>query len=155
MNTINFYFTMIVILFGLPAPKAIMASERIHRGASGAKITCEEALKNTAKIKIGMKESEILSLLGTPTAKDGNTWSYNFWPFAPPPLVGAQTIIGVGLKFKETILAEIGWATICVTGVPAPKSARPKSINRPALMDALRIQTSVSPSPSLRGHKFS
>ncbi len=103
-----------------------MAKRPLFNNGFQKKVSCEEALKNVSKIKVGIKEPEILKLLGTPTAISQDNWSYNFLTCARPK-IGAQIIVGIGLLFKEKAVSEIGWATICAMGVPTQKTKKKKS----------------------------
>jgi hypothetical protein len=88
-------------------------------------VPCEEGLKHAGEIKVGMREAEVLDLLGEPTGKVGNEWGYNFWPCVKAPQVGEQKIIGLGIVFNEGVVKEIKYATVDATG-PAPKPAKEK-----------------------------
>jgi len=124
MNNSKRYILLIGFLIGLIIPQINMGQTKVD---SPGKMPCQEALKNAQKVKVGMKTSEIIDLIGAPNTKSDEGWSYNFWECAKPK-VGAQIVIGVSLVFKENAVAEIGWATICATGPgnsPAPKK-KPK-----------------------------
>jgi hypothetical protein len=82
-------------------------------------VSCKDALKNAPGIKVGMREAEVLDLLGKPTGRLANEWGYNFMACVQPPQVGEQKIIGLGLVFSEGIIKEIKYATVDATG-PAP-----------------------------------
>ena len=97
-------------------PQTNMANQLPPENVFRGKITCEEALKKVRKITVGMKDSEILDLLGTPTAVSEDAWSYSFFACAKPK-IGDQVIVGVGILFKEKAVSEIGWATVCTMGV--------------------------------------
>ena len=124
MNNSKIYFLLIAILFASGITQPNMAQQLSTDDDSQKKVTCEEALKNVSQVKVGMKESEILDLLGEPTAIKEETWSYNFFPCSSPPKVGEQKIIGVGLLFKGKVISEIGYATVCATGIPNPKKRK-------------------------------
>jgi hypothetical protein len=82
-------------------------------------VSCKDALKNAPVIKVGMREAEVLDLLGEPTGRLENEWGYNFMACVQPPQVGEQKIIGLGLVFSEGIIKEIKYATVEATG-PGP-----------------------------------
>ncbi|MDT5123650.1 MAG: hypothetical protein QOC96_3132 [Acidobacteriota bacterium] len=90
---------------------------------SQKKVSCAAGLKNAPAIKVGMRESEVLDLLGEPGSRDKNVWSYSFWDCTTPPQVGEQKIIGLGIVFKEGVATKIEYATIDATG-PAPAPAK-------------------------------
>lgn len=117
MKNSKIYILLIVILIGFP--QLIMAEQNIQEKS------CEESLKNVTKIKVGMKDSEIIELLGTPTVITENNWSYNFFACAKPQ-IGDQTIVGVGIQFKEKVVSKIGWASICTMGVQNPPPKKKK-----------------------------
>lgn len=89
-------------------------------------ITCEEAAKNAPKVKAGMKEAEVIELIGQPGAREGNKWSYSFWACARMPRVGETKIIGMALFFDESVVKDIKYAIVDATG-PAPTPAKKKS----------------------------
>lgn len=121
MKNSKIYILLIFILIGLSFPQLIMAEQTRQEKS------CEESLKNVTKIKVGMKDSEILELLGAPTVITENNWSYNFFACTKPQ-IGAQVIVGVGIQFKEKVASEIGWATICAMGVkPLPSQKKKHS----------------------------
>jgi len=88
-----------------------------------SKVSCAEALKNVPAIKVGMQESEVLSLLGEPGRRLKDVWSYSFWDCVTPPQAGEQKVIGLGLVFKEGAVTKIEYATVDATG-PAPVPAK-------------------------------
>ncbi|MBA2727314.1 MAG: hypothetical protein H0U49_03970 [Parachlamydiaceae bacterium] len=122
MKNSKIYYLLIAILIGLGIAQSNMAKQLSDESDSQKKVSCEEALKNVKQIKVGMKESEILDLLGEPTAVKEDNWGYNFFPCSPPPKIGEQKFFGIGIIFKEKVASEIGYATICAMGVkPTPK----------------------------------
>src|SRR3954466_13463340 len=58
--------------------RAQACSELTVYQASQKNISCEEAAKNAPQIKVGMKEAEVLELLGSPSARTGDKWDYDF-----------------------------------------------------------------------------
>ena len=106
------YFLVISFLIGLIIPQINMAqtNDRVE-----SKMSCQEALKNVHNVKIGMKDVEIIELIGIPTAKSNERWNYNFFECAKP-IIGSQIVVGVSLLLKENVVAEINWATLCATG---------------------------------------
>ena len=97
-----------------------------------SKMSCQEALKNVHNVKIGMKDAEIIELIGIPTAKLDERWNYNFLECAKP-IIGAQIVVGVSLLLKENVVAEINWATLCTMGsynVNPPKKKKKQKYNR-------------------------
>lgn len=96
---------------------------------SKSDLTCEEASKNAGAIKTGMREAEVLELLGTPQTRLENEWVYNFWRCTTRPRVGEQKIIGLDIIFSEGAVKEIKYATIDAIG-PAPNSVPAKKKNR-------------------------
>lgn len=119
------YILLITLLIGAGLTKSTMAKQSLPDKLRQNEVSCQEALKNVNRIKVGMKASEVLELLGTPTAISGDNWGYNFMPCSPRPEIGRQTIIGIGMLFKEGIVSEIGWATICTMGI-IPSAKKPK-----------------------------
>src|SRR4051812_30812717 len=106
---------MKVILTSVAAAIFILAAANAN-AAAPAEITCSQALANAGQVKVGMSEARVLELLGKPTDIENGVWSYNFWPCAPPPKVGVQAVLGIGLEFKNKAVTKIGYATICATG---------------------------------------
>jgi hypothetical protein len=90
----------------------------IQNDNSQNKVSCADALKNVSAIKVGMREAEVLALLGEPGKRDKNVWSYSFWDCATPPQAGEQKVIGLGLVFKDGAVTRIEYATIDATGPP-------------------------------------
>jgi hypothetical protein len=82
-------------------------------------VSCKDALKNAPGIKVGMREAEVLDLLGEPTGRLENEWVYNFMACVQPPQAGEQKIIGLALVFNERTIKQIKYATVDATG-PAP-----------------------------------
>jgi hypothetical protein len=92
-------------------------------------VPCKDALRNAPQIKVGMREAEVLDLLGEPTGRLENEWVYNFMVCVQPPQVGEQKIIGLGLIFSEGIIKQVKYATVDATGpgpVYAPTKKREK-----------------------------
>jgi hypothetical protein len=91
----------------------------IQGNGSRKDVSCKDALKNAPEIKVGMREAEVLDLLGEPTGRVENEWGYNFMACVQPPQAGEQKIIGLALFFSEGIIKQIKYATVDATG-PAP-----------------------------------
>jgi hypothetical protein len=129
------------LAFGVGPSHAGRSFGRLRqRDDSQDRVSCEDALKNAPAVKVGMRASEVLALLGEPSGRVGDEWGYNFWACVSPPRVGEQKIIGLGIVFTEGVVKEIKYATIDATG-PAPNSTptqkrekkrRPKSRKRAA-----------------------
>jgi outer membrane protein assembly factor BamE (lipoprotein component of BamABCDE complex) len=79
-------------------------------------ISCEEAARNAPKIKVGMKEAEVLDLLGSPSARSGDKWDYNFAACARRPRPGEQIITGVSILFREGTVRDVRWGWIDAIG---------------------------------------
>ena len=84
--------------------------------ASTKEMTCKEAWENIYKIKVGMKSSEVITLIGRPKSIENEVWVYDFFNCVPPPKAGTQTVIGMAITFDDTIVTKIDYATICATG---------------------------------------
>jgi hypothetical protein len=115
MKSVKAGILSVSFLWAIIIPQSIIGNPILLIGEFDKKMTCQEALKNVQLLKVGMKDSEIIDLIGTPAAKSDNTWNYSFWECVTPK-VGSQDIIGVSLVFNEHIVKEINWATICATG---------------------------------------
>jgi hypothetical protein len=98
----------------------VRSTDRLTQ-SNGARrdVSCKDALKNAPEIKVGMRESEVLDLLGEPTGRLENEWVYNFMACVQPPLPGDQKIIGLALIFSEGTIKQIKYATVDATG-PGP-----------------------------------
>jgi outer membrane protein assembly factor BamE (lipoprotein component of BamABCDE complex) len=83
-------------------------------------ISCEEAAKNARTIKVGMKKSEVLELLGSPSARSDNRWSYDFSACVRLPKAGEQVITGLDIFFTGRIVKDIKWGWIDATGPGSP-----------------------------------
>jgi hypothetical protein len=123
------------IVFGIvheSSHEARSHDKLIQGNGSRKDVSCKDALKNASVIKVGMRESEVLDLLGKPTGRLENEWGYNFMACVQPPQAGEQKIIGLGLVFSEGIIKQIKYATVDATG-PAPGYAptRKKEKKRP------------------------
>jgi hypothetical protein len=94
-----------------------LASEKSLQGDE-KKVSCEEAFRHAPQIKVGMRETEVLDLLGEPKAQRENEWDYYWGECLPPPQVGQQMITGLALFFEEGIIKDIKYAWIDVTGTP-------------------------------------
>jgi TonB family protein len=86
-------------------------------------VSCEDALKHVPAIKVGMRDSAVLDLLGEPNERLKNEWVYNFMACATRPRVGEQKVLGLDIFFNERVVKKIGYATIDATG-PAPAATR-------------------------------
>jgi len=87
-------------------------------------VACEEAVKNASKIKAGMKESEVLDLLGSPKMITDSRWSYSFDCVKLPPRVGETVITGLDIFFSDGTVKEIKLAWMDATGVHRPVKRR-------------------------------
>lgn len=83
-------------------------------------VSCEEAVKNAPRIKVGMQESEVLDLLGSPKIITDGRWSYSFDCVKFPPKVGETIITGVDIFYSDGAVKEIRLAWVDATGVPRP-----------------------------------
>jgi hypothetical protein len=92
-------------------------------------VSCKDASKNASEIRVGMRESEALTLLGEPTERLENEWIYNFMACAEPPHAGEQKIIGLDLIFSEGTIKQIKYATVDATG-PGYSPGRKKEKRR-------------------------
>src|SRR3982751_488165 len=92
------------------------SSERTAYQASQKKVSCEEAARNAPQIKVGMKEAEVLKLLGSPSARSGDKWDYDFTACAPPPHPGEQIITGMRILFQEGTVKDVHWGWVDATG---------------------------------------
>jgi dTDP-D-glucose 4,6-dehydratase len=90
--------------------------------SSQKNVSCEEALKNSSKVKAGMTEPEVLDLMGTPTVRVEDRWGYDFRPCVKPPQPGQQLILAMEILFSEGLVKDIKWAWVDATG-PAPSSS--------------------------------
>lgn len=100
----------------------------VQNDNSQGKVSCADALKNASAIKVGMREAEVLALVGEPGRREKNVWSYSFWACSTAPRVGEQKIIGLGLVFQEGVVTKIEYATIDATGPPPqPVKKKPTS----------------------------
>jgi len=100
----------------------------IQNDNSQSKVSCADALKNVSAIKVGMREREVLVLLGEPGRRDKDVWSYSFWNCVTPPQAGEQKVIGLGVVFKDGAVSKIEYATVDATGpAPRPAKKRPSS----------------------------
>src|SRR5919202_1460597 len=66
------------------------SSESVQSGGQQKNVSCAEGVKHAREIRVGMRESEVLALLGEPQGRRGDEWGYNLWPCATPPQVGEQ-----------------------------------------------------------------
>jgi hypothetical protein len=66
---------------------------------SSKDVSCKDAAKNAPEIKVRMRKSEVLDLLGEPRERLENEWVYNFMACVQPPQAGEQKIIGLDLIF--------------------------------------------------------
>ena len=107
--------------------------ELAQRNGSLKEVSCKDALRNAPEIKVGMREAEVLYLLGEPTGRLKNEWVYNFMACAEPPQVGEQKIIGLDLIFSGGTIKQIKYATVDATGpgpgyAPAKKREKKRSL---------------------------
>ena len=79
-------------------------------------VTCKEALQNAGRIKVGMSDTEVLSLLGKPIEVEKGEWIYSFWECRPPIRPGSQIIIGLAMTFNDKAITKVDYATMCATG---------------------------------------
>lgn len=103
-----------------------------HANAQQKVVSCEEAARNTFKIKVGMKESEVLALLGSPKIITDSRWSYGFECVKLPPNVGETVITGLDIFFDDGAVKEIKRAWVDVTGMRRPTGRRNQRKRRPA-----------------------
>lgn len=106
-----------VLIIVMIAPSAL--SKRSQKTVS-----CEEAVKNASQIKVGMKESEVLDLLGAPKITVDSRWSYSFDCVKLPPRVGETVITGLDIFFSDGTIKEIKLAWMDTTGVRRPAKRR-------------------------------
>ncbi len=116
MNNAKRCLMMFVLAIGAVFPQANIANPVAFGPVSTTDASCREALQNLNKIKLKMKDSEVTTLLGRPTAMLEDVWEYNFFECVKHPKVGTQTIFGLDLTFKDKVIVKIDYATICVTG---------------------------------------
>lgn len=116
MNISKQVFLTISIIIGLVFTQVNMGKPKSVENVSKDEVSCKEALQNVYKIKVGMEQSEALALLGSPKTVENDVWSYSFFECAPPPQAGTQSVIGLGITFKDKIITKIDYATICATG---------------------------------------
>jgi hypothetical protein len=95
-------------------------------------VSCEEAAKNASMIKVGMKESEVLDLLGSPKIITESMWSYSFDCVKLPPKVGETVITGLDIFFSDGTVKEIKRGWVDVTGMRRPTKRRNQRKGRPA-----------------------
>jgi hypothetical protein len=112
---------MVFAVVNKPSNEARSPEKLIQGNGSHKDVSCKDALKNAPQIKVGMREAEVLGLLGEPTGRLENEWGYNFMACVQPPQAGEQKIIGLGLAFSGGIIKQIKYATVDATG-PAPNS---------------------------------
>jgi outer membrane protein assembly factor BamE (lipoprotein component of BamABCDE complex) len=90
-------------------------------------VPCEEAVKNVSRIKTGMKESEVLGLLGSPKIITDSRWSYSFDCVKLPPKAGETLMTGLDIFFEGETVREIKLAWVDATGIRRPiKRNKPK-----------------------------
>jgi hypothetical protein len=114
----------------VPEPsQAERTAERLNRRNDRQKdVHCRLALKNAPEIKVGMRASEVLDLLGEPGARLENEWVYNFFECMPPPQVGQQLLAGLDIIFNDGVIKEIKYASVDATGpAPAKKTEKKRS----------------------------
>jgi outer membrane protein assembly factor BamE (lipoprotein component of BamABCDE complex) len=87
-------------------------------------VSCEEAAQNASKIRVGMKESEVLALLGSPGIATDDRWSYSFDCVKLPPGAGQTVIKGLDIFFRDGIVKAIKRAWADATGVVKPTKRR-------------------------------
>jgi outer membrane protein assembly factor BamE (lipoprotein component of BamABCDE complex) len=87
-------------------------------------ISCEEAARNAPKIKVGMKKSEVLELLGSPSERTEDKWDYNFTACARPPRAGEQIITGLSILFRAGTVRDLHWGWVDATGPGSPPAGK-------------------------------
>ena len=105
------------------------SSRFIQKNDTQKNVSCTEALKHAPEIKVGMRASEVLDLLGAPATRLENEWVYNFFACVPPPQVGQQLLAGLDITFNDGAIKEIKYASVDATG-PAPTKKKEKKHSR-------------------------
>jgi hypothetical protein len=118
-----------------------LVSEPLHNARSPNKyiqnndfqknVSCPGAVKHAPEIKVGMRASEVLHLLGAPATRLENEWVYDFFACVPSPQVGQQVLAGLDIIFNDGAIKEIKYASVDATGPARAKKREKKHSRKP------------------------
>jgi hypothetical protein len=116
--------TFVLITIGLfmscIGPISAQGVERMAGHVSQHHVSCEEATRNAPRIKVGMKEAEVLALVGVASERSAVRWDYDFTACARPPRAGEQIITGMSIFFREGTVRDVHWDWVDATGPGRP-----------------------------------